>query len=380
MKSSLSCMANCCCWLLAVVLLVQLEIRSSSSVHAFAPPVHHLQCLTRSNANAHANAKQTTTTVTSLQVLPGLQFRRESRVASTVVTTTTTTTLYGKKEADVDDDDDNDKDDLVMDSFDAQGFGGYLAPYALAVVASVVVTAAFFKFVLLDYWTKLNWRCITTSLFLCETVWNYSCWDKVCWQKTKSPPTSCVRSERTSYVLKKKLCVDIQNCWMDWFALKPCRKTSSVGRTRHAVVAIWSDHPFSDAQSQHELPRVRFGNRNRSRNFSCFLIGKRPGITDSRQDVVVQILEQMKNSARVLFQDRFVLAERNRSISETHMIHSQTDSWRRMSCWRINWTLNHRWMKSCRLDNIRFATPVLLNQAWQSRKYVGYCSLIQRPR
>jgi hypothetical protein len=36
------------------------------------------------------------------------------------------------------------------DNFNASGFGGYLAPYALAVVASILATGAFFKFVLLD--------------------------------------------------------------------------------------------------------------------------------------------------------------------------------------------------------------------------------------
>ena len=46
--------------------------------------------------------------------------------------------------------DDND-DANVTDNFDASGFGGYLAPYALALVASVAVTGAFVKFVLLDY-------------------------------------------------------------------------------------------------------------------------------------------------------------------------------------------------------------------------------------
>ena len=43
------------------------------------------------------------------------------------------------------------EDDDIVDNFDAEGFGGYLAPYALAAVASILVTAAFFKFVLLDY-------------------------------------------------------------------------------------------------------------------------------------------------------------------------------------------------------------------------------------
>ena len=45
----------------------------------------------------------------------------------------------------------NDEDDNDVDNFDANGFGNYLAPYALAVLASVGVTFAFVKFVLLDY-------------------------------------------------------------------------------------------------------------------------------------------------------------------------------------------------------------------------------------
>ena len=45
----------------------------------------------------------------------------------------------------------NDDNDNEMDNFDAQGFGSYLAPYALALFASVGVTYAFVKFVLLDY-------------------------------------------------------------------------------------------------------------------------------------------------------------------------------------------------------------------------------------
>mmetsp|Transcript_18500 Transcript_18500/g.53352 ORF Transcript_18500/g.53352 Transcript_18500/m.53352 type:complete len:163 (-) Transcript_18500:440-928(-) len=37
------------------------------------------------------------------------------------------------------------------DTFDGAGFAGYLAPYALALFVSVGVTAAFVKYVLLDY-------------------------------------------------------------------------------------------------------------------------------------------------------------------------------------------------------------------------------------
>lgn len=41
--------------------------------------------------------------------------------------------------------------DPQKSNFDGEGFAGYLAPYALAMVASIAVTAAFVKFVLLDY-------------------------------------------------------------------------------------------------------------------------------------------------------------------------------------------------------------------------------------
>lgn len=41
--------------------------------------------------------------------------------------------------------------DIEKSNFDGKGFAGYLAPYVLAVVASIGVTAAFVKFVLLDY-------------------------------------------------------------------------------------------------------------------------------------------------------------------------------------------------------------------------------------
>ena len=39
----------------------------------------------------------------------------------------------------------------VQDNFDGKGFAGYLAPYAVALIGSIAVTAAFVKFVLLDY-------------------------------------------------------------------------------------------------------------------------------------------------------------------------------------------------------------------------------------
>jgi len=37
------------------------------------------------------------------------------------------------------------------DKFDGKGFANYLGPYALALVGSIAVTAAFVKFVLMDY-------------------------------------------------------------------------------------------------------------------------------------------------------------------------------------------------------------------------------------
>ncbi len=37
------------------------------------------------------------------------------------------------------------------DNFDAAGFGNYLAPYFFAFIASVGITGAFVKFVLMDY-------------------------------------------------------------------------------------------------------------------------------------------------------------------------------------------------------------------------------------
>lgn len=49
---------------------------------------------------------------------------------------------------------DNDQDDVMEGgegNFDGKGFAGYLAPYAAAFVASIAVTAAFVKFVLMDY-------------------------------------------------------------------------------------------------------------------------------------------------------------------------------------------------------------------------------------
>ena len=39
----------------------------------------------------------------------------------------------------------------AKDNFDGKGFANYLLPYALALIGSVVATAAMFKFVLLDY-------------------------------------------------------------------------------------------------------------------------------------------------------------------------------------------------------------------------------------
>jgi hypothetical protein len=48
--------------------------------------------------------------------------------------------------------DGNGQDEVQQqNNFDGKGFAGYLAPYAIAAVASVAVTAAFLKFVLMDY-------------------------------------------------------------------------------------------------------------------------------------------------------------------------------------------------------------------------------------
>ena len=41
-------------------------------------------------------------------------------------------------------------DSLGENNFDADGFASYLGPYLLAFVASIAVTAGFFKFILLD--------------------------------------------------------------------------------------------------------------------------------------------------------------------------------------------------------------------------------------
>ena len=57
--------------------------------------------------------------------------------------------FYGGISLYVKDTDDDNEDKL--DNFDAGGFAGYLAPYALALVGSILATAAVFKFVLLDY-------------------------------------------------------------------------------------------------------------------------------------------------------------------------------------------------------------------------------------
>ena len=55
--------------------------------------------------------------------------------------------------AGVDDDSNSKEEDAIRekDKFDGKGFAGYLAPYAVALLGSIAVTAAFVKFVLLDY-------------------------------------------------------------------------------------------------------------------------------------------------------------------------------------------------------------------------------------
>jgi hypothetical protein len=49
------------------------------------------------------------------------------------------------------DDDKNSLEETQTDNFDGEGFASYLGPYAAAAALSIAVTAAFFKFVLLDY-------------------------------------------------------------------------------------------------------------------------------------------------------------------------------------------------------------------------------------
>lgn len=44
-----------------------------------------------------------------------------------------------------------DKSSDDMSSFDGEGFAGYLAPYAVALLGSIAVTFAAFKFFFLDY-------------------------------------------------------------------------------------------------------------------------------------------------------------------------------------------------------------------------------------
>jgi len=99
--------------------------RTESATSRAAPPRKHLSIKGR-DAFLHNNKA----------LLADRSFRERS----------TSVALLGKET----DDDDESNTDLV-DNFDAQGFGGYLAPYAIALAASVAVTAAFFTFVLLDY-------------------------------------------------------------------------------------------------------------------------------------------------------------------------------------------------------------------------------------
>eukprot|EP00957_Ditylum_brightwellii_P004472 340037-Ditylum_brightwellii.AAC.1 len=71
------------------------------------------------------------------------------------------TKLYAKLQDDNEDDwtessggddvEEKSMDDQNMDRMDLDGFTNYLAPYAIALLGSLAVTAAFFKFVLMDY-------------------------------------------------------------------------------------------------------------------------------------------------------------------------------------------------------------------------------------
>jgi len=61
------------------------------------------------------------------------------------------TTVVSRSKKGSEEDADNTAVSPDSDNFDGKGFAGYLAPYALAVLASIAVTAAFVKFVLLEY-------------------------------------------------------------------------------------------------------------------------------------------------------------------------------------------------------------------------------------
>lgn len=45
----------------------------------------------------------------------------------------------------------NESDMKEVKGFDGEGFAGYLLPYALTALAGLIVTGAFFKFVMMDY-------------------------------------------------------------------------------------------------------------------------------------------------------------------------------------------------------------------------------------
>jgi len=79
-----------------------------------------------------------------------------SQLSTTAAATTSTTRLFSRNTDEENEgvQTDNDSDDVTTateDRMDLGGFAGYLAPYVLAFVLSIAATAAFFKFVLLDY-------------------------------------------------------------------------------------------------------------------------------------------------------------------------------------------------------------------------------------
>lgn len=85
-----------------------------------------------------------------IQPLPRKSFLGGVAKRSTASTTTTTTTRSKWIVLSESNNDDKTMEKEAQESsFDGQGFANYLAPYALALVASIGVTALFVKFVLL---------------------------------------------------------------------------------------------------------------------------------------------------------------------------------------------------------------------------------------
>ena len=67
----------------------------------------------------------------------------DAAVATTITTATSTQVNDGTATAP--------ENNNIKDNFDGEGFAKYLLPYAVALIGSILATAAMFKFVLLDY-------------------------------------------------------------------------------------------------------------------------------------------------------------------------------------------------------------------------------------